>query len=50
MRVVILNTKVDAIHYDKYKRSLKDIVIPLGPEVRHLAIEKKWKFCSQSEL
>lgn len=50
IRVVVLQSKQQAIHYSENKRDNNDVIIPIGPEAMFEADSYGWDICNLGEL
>ena len=50
VRIVILNDNTEAADYGQHHRTNDDIILPIGPEARHYALENNWEIRSLGSL
>ena len=50
MRIAILNNNTEAADYGQHHRKTDDIILPIGPEARHYALENNWELRALGSL
>jgi len=49
-RLVVLQSKKQALHYANNNRDINDLILPIGVDAMYFAEKQKWEVCSLGEL